>query len=314
MSDFNFPPDSHLEFHLVRADVLETYQAMDKKAVLLKIKRLGELSSEKRRLIYILLSFGYHERLGYDTVAQFIEAVFPICKQEAYKEHARARVELVFFKGDLEKIGTVRAYHLDELISFTRGKFSSIEELRACYNTIWERLNSRQAYNSKKFKKDDFIDEVKVYLGLAVNKADNTEKKVPINSSRRTTKNANPKSKTNIKSPVSKTPAESKNKEASNNYPPMKPPIDLGIFSTKSCDDFSDEEFNKLQQELFEWLSHKRKKEIANFINAKILRDDKSKLFSLLLEYRRTVNQEKYRKSVQSALLIAPNSHGKRIA
>ncbi|KXJ60382.1 MAG: hypothetical protein AXW14_12550 [Alteromonas sp. Nap_26] len=275
---------------LVNAAKAKEFSTINKTQALECITRLGAIASEKRQLIYKILSFGMYEVLGYDSISELIEELLPISRQEAYKENSRAQVELIFFHGDFSKIGTVRASHLDWLISYAKGKCKNIDELMAFYNGVWSLVTKSKAYDPKTVKKDDFVDAAEEYLGLT---GENSIVAGSATASAKTERKANESpSRIGQKSNLSL----------------------LECLSSKGCEQYSEAQFELIQQRLLEWLSEERKIDIAQELMAHILGNELLSLNLLLSKFKTSVTREQYKAHIKKAITTPSRAHMQSVA
>lgn len=141
----------------------EKFNQASKETITQRIDELISQEGNRRLTSYFGLENQWYKTLGCRSKSSFI-ASFPLSKQEVYKERNRALIELVIYKGDFEKVGTVRASHLDLLDSHSKKYYKQIEDRHAFFEGVWSLLSSSSEYDPKTDTANSILAHIKKYV------------------------------------------------------------------------------------------------------------------------------------------------------
>ncbi|MFC3095243.1 hypothetical protein DRW07_15410 [Alteromonas sediminis] len=141
----------------------DKYNEASKGTITQRIDELALQEGNRRLTSYFGLENQWYKTLGYRSKSSFI-ASFPLSRQEVYKERNRALIELVIYKGNFEKIGTVRASHLDLLDSHGKQYYKQPEDRYAFFEGVWSLLTSSSEYDPKTVIANCILAHIKKYV------------------------------------------------------------------------------------------------------------------------------------------------------
>lgn len=141
----------------------DKYNEASKGTITQRIDELALQEGDRRLTSYFGLENQWYKTLGYRNKSSFI-ASFPLSRQEVYKERNRALIELVIYKGDFEKVGTVRASHLDLLDSHGKQYYKQLKDRYAFFEGVWSLLTSSSEYDPKTDTANGILAHIKKYV------------------------------------------------------------------------------------------------------------------------------------------------------
>ncbi|MAF70014.1 MAG: hypothetical protein CL591_05335 [Alteromonas sp.] len=292
-----------------------------------RINKIESGIANRRITAYCVVVFNWHDTLGFSSKTDFIEHHFPMSRQEVYKEKSRAEYELILFNGDIDKVGVIRAAHLDYLRYRACKSFESFEDIKAFLLGVWARVEETLNLESR------LHEDSERYSLLSVNQLRHMVESYLIDDSNMRTKadtcnNSDCKSskdeseatdlldeseENETDSNVDNTPAEKQaylpneqpcSDEPENNKSTESPQnqgeFDVWkLFEASSSAELNRDERNQLYKWLDTWFINEHKRKIVEVFMEGLLRTDEFDIHSVLMQHSRVMGLEKHVNALQ---------------